>query len=156
MGGRKDTEDSLFKKSLVFGMIVLFVGVSLTPLIGGIEIDFKGCEYPVQTKQVITSASIESNWPFLGIFLMYINGVGETSSSLQTFNRSFRFNLLFEFINNASLVQIRWPLFSLFPWEEWNFTGPGKYNAFLFFGSVNEINPSYKIEGYCLRLEFQK
>jgi len=150
-------KNDMWKKGLVIGIILLFVGVNVLPSTSAIKIEFNKEEQPLQTQKKILFTSAVTSWPFFGIFLTYIYGVGETSSSLQT-DRRFWINLPFEFINEEAYVKIRWPLFSPFPWKEWNLTGLGEYNAFLFFGGVKELNNnnSYRIEGYCLRLEFPK
>lgn len=92
--------------------------------------------------------------PKLIKLLVTINGTGETEKELDVFENEWRIIFDFKFTNEDADMKIGAfgiPLWKIFPCI-FNPIGPYDYRAVLFYGSVNKINTSFHIEGYCMAI----
>ena len=129
------------KKWYAIGIVLVFLGVNLLS-----SVTSSAIENNTRDNTTITRPKGQP------LFLTKFYGVGVTSTTLKTFSRGFRANLPFTFTTAESYVYIWFPYYSHSQWQEWNYTGPEAYNAFLFFGSIQKGNDTYRIEGRCLLL----
>ncbi len=135
------------RKWFAVGIVLVFVGVTL---ISSMEAKRLG-DNPSEENQIHHRTLLRPHDQLL--FMTKFYAVGVCSSSMKTFARGFRLNFPFEFITADSYVYIWFPKLSHSQWQEWNYTGPERFNAFVFFGSVQKVNETYLIQGRCLFLQ---
>lgn len=144
-----------FRRSLVVGIIVILIGASIVPNIRSHSINQKNPGGLTTTNLLIDNPSKEiEQFELLKLFMIYINGTGETSTELEEMNDGFKLLFIFDFINDEAELRLGFlglPLWEIFPCL-FNHVGPQRYKVIGFLGDIQKIDDAYHIEGYCFRI----
>ena len=138
-------------KSLVIGVVILFVGINTIPVTSG---------HLIKQSNPLELMTLKVENPFMVIkqsqlipLLTFINGTGKTSKELLEIHDRFKFLLIFDFINAEA--ELKWGFLDLPLWEWFplifNPVGPHRFIAIGFFGDIQKIDDEYHIKGHCLR-----
>jgi hypothetical protein len=142
-----------FKKSLVLGIVFLFLGAGIVPIISGYSIKQNALTSLTMTNSKVSNNYMDTPQFRLIDLCLSLNGTGKTATNLSEFKDEWKVLLKFEFIDADADMKVDWfglPLWKWFP-KIYNPKGPHIYVALMFFGSIEKIDDRYHIEGHCFR-----